>query len=169
MGTKKINLLIVDDEEQFLNAMTRRLQVRGFHVIAVDRGEKALEAAQTQPVDIALVDLKMPGIDGEKTLKALKAKHPWMEVIILTGHGSIDSAVECIKTGAYAYLQKPCEFEHLLDMLIAAYKRKVINKTQMDEKKMEEFLRPALSESPTAILQKIRELDSESDRQDADA
>ena len=110
MAKKKINLLIVDDEEQFLKSMTKRLEVRDFNVIAVDRGEKAIEAARKHPIDIALVDLKMPGMNGEQTLEALKKQHPWMEVVILTGHGSIDSAVECTKIGAYSYLQKPCEW-----------------------------------------------------------
>src|SRR4030042_6704586 len=114
MAKEKINLLIVDDEEQFLKSMTKRLEVRDFNVIAVDRGEKAIEAAREHPIDIALVDLKMPGINGEQTLEALKKEHQWMEVVILTGHGSVDSAVECTKSGADSYLQKPCEGEQLL-------------------------------------------------------
>ena len=112
----------------FLNAMTRSLEVRGFEVIAVDRGEKAIEAARNKPVDIALVDLKMPGIDGEETLKRLKQEHEWMEVVILTGHGSVESAVDLTKTGAYMYLQKPCELDKLLEALKDAYKKKIMNK-----------------------------------------
>ena len=69
--------------------MPKRLEVRDFNVIAVDRGEKAIEAANEHQIDIALVDLKMPGINGEQTLEALKDQHPWMEVVILTGHGSV--------------------------------------------------------------------------------
>ena len=69
--------------------------MREFNVVAVNRGEKALEEARKNPIDIALVDLKMPGIDGEETLKALKKEHKWMEVVILTGHGSIESA-DCL-------------------------------------------------------------------------
>jgi len=98
MSNDKINLLIVDDEEQFLRSISKSLSVRDFNVVAVNRGEKAIEAARKTPIDIALVDLKMPGIDGEETLKQLKAEHRWMEVIILTGHGTIDSAVECTKS-----------------------------------------------------------------------
>ena len=117
MTENKINVLIVDDEEQFLNSIKRRLEVREFNVVAVNRGEKALEEARKNPIDIALVDLKMPGIDGEETLKALKKEHKWMEVVILTGHGSIESAVECTKSGAYEYLQKPCNLDELLEAL----------------------------------------------------
>ena len=112
MEKGKINLLIVDDEEQFLNSISKSLEVRDFKVLAVNRGEKAIEAARNNPIDIALVDLKMPGIDGEQTLKALKDEHKWMEVVILTGHGSVDSAVECTKSGAYSYLQKPISWKY---------------------------------------------------------
>jgi DNA-binding NtrC family response regulator len=164
MESKKVNLLIVDDEEQFLRAMTKRLEIRGFNVIAVDRGEKALAAADQHPIDVALVDLKMPGMDGEKTLTALKEKHQWMEVVILTGHGSIDSAVKCTQSGAYSYLQKPCELECLLEVLTEAYKRRVMNKAKIKEEQMQQLLGPALSQSPLVILEKIKELEQETER-----
>jgi len=161
VAEKKINLLIVDDEEQFLKSMTKRLQVRDFDVIAVTRGEHAIAAARTNPVDIALVDLKMPGVNGEETLRALKEENEWMEVVILTGHGSVDSAVECTKLGAYSYLQKPCEFERLLEVLAEAYKKMVMNKMKIQEKKMDQLLASAVGSSPLAILKKIKELDRE--------
>ena len=159
MFEPKINLLIVDDEEQFLESISKSLQVRDFNVIAVNRGEKAIEAARKNPIDVALVDLKMPGINGEETLKALKAEHQWMEVIILTGHGTIDSAVECTKSGAYSYLQKPCSLDELLESLISAYKNKVMNKKKIEEKKMTELLKISLSGSPRDILRRLREID----------
>ena len=161
MAKEKINLLIVDDEEQFLKSTARRLEVRDFNVIAVDRGEKAVEAAKEHPIDVALVDLKMPGMNGEKTLQALKKQHPWMEVVILTGHGSLDSAVECTKSGAHSYLQKPCEWDRLLSVLTEAYKKKVMNKLNIKEKRMNELLEMSTYSSPRAILEKIRELDRE--------
>jgi DNA-binding NtrC family response regulator len=161
MAKEKINLLIVDDEEQFLKSMTKRLEVRDFNVIAVDRGEKAIEAAKIEPIDIAIVDLKMPGMHGEQTLEALKKEHQWMEVVILTGHGSIDSAVECTKSGAHSYLQKPCEWERLLAVLAEAYKKKVMNKLNIKEKRMNELLQMSTYSSPRAILERSRELDQE--------
>ena len=161
MAKEKINLLLVDDEEQFLRSTTKRLTVRDFNVIAVDRGDKAIAAARKHPIDIALVDLKMPGIDGEETLKALKAEHRWMEVVILTGHGSIDSAVECTKSGAYSYLQKPCEFDQLLETLTEAYKKKVMNKMKIREEKMNELLKMSAFHSTLAMLKKIKEMDQE--------
>jgi DNA-binding NtrC family response regulator len=159
MEKEKINLLIVDDEEQFLNSISRSLELRDFKVIAVNRGEKAIEAAKNNPIDIALVDLKMPGISGEETLKRLKQEHKWMEVVILTGHGAIDSAVECTRSGAYSYLQKPCELDILLKALQDAYKKKVMNKKQIEEKKMNELLSISISNSPREILRKLREID----------
>ena len=159
MKKKKINLLLVDDEEQFLRSTTKRLEVRNFNVIAVDRGEKAIEAAREQPIDIALVDLKMPGMDGEQTLESLKKEHQWMEVVILTGHGSIDSAVECTRAGAYSYLQKPCELDRLLEVLADAYKKRVMNTQKIKEDRMNAILQTAQAGSPMAILDKIRELD----------
>lgn len=69
------------------------------------------------------VDLKMPGMTGEKLLQALKEEHPLIEVIILTGHGTIDSAAQCTRDGAYSYLQKPCELDQILETLVAAYKK----------------------------------------------
>jgi DNA-binding NtrC family response regulator len=161
MAKEKINLLIVDDEEQFLKSMTKRLEVRDFNVIAVDRGEKAIEAAREHPLDIALVDLKMPGMNGEQTLEALKKRHQWMEVVILTGHGSVDSAVECTRSGAYSYLQKPCEWERLLSVLAEAYKKKVMNKLNIKEKRMNQLLEMSTYSSPRAILERSRELDQE--------
>jgi len=159
MEKDQINLLIVDDEEPFLESMKKRLEVRDFHVICVNRGDKAIEEARKQPVDIALVDLKMPGISGEETLEALKREHDWMEVVILTGHGSVNSAVECTKSGAYSYLQKPCELEHLLEVLKDAYKKRVMNKMQMQEARMNELLQKASGDSPLAILRRLKELE----------
>jgi DNA-binding NtrC family response regulator len=159
MNKNKINLLIVDDEEQFLSSISKSLEVRDFNVIAVNRGEKAIQAAREKPIDIALVDLKMPGISGEETLKALKKEHKWMEIVILTGHGSIESAVETTKSGAYSYLQKPCKLDDLLEALKEAYKKKVMNKNKIEEKKMSEMLKLSQVNSPREILQKLQEID----------
>jgi len=161
MKKEKINLLLVDDEEQFLESITKSLKLRDFNVIAVNRGDKAIEAAKNNPIDIALVDLKMPGISGEETLKQLKQEHQWLEVVILTGHGGIDSAVECTKIGAHSYLQKPCELKRILEVLQDAYKKKVMNRRRIEEKKMNELLNISLSSSPREILRKLRELDQD--------
>jgi len=161
MENNKINLLIVDDEVHFLESISKSLEARDFKVIAVDRGEKAIEAARKNPIDVALVDLKMPGINGEETLKALKAEHKWMEVVILTGHGTIDSAVECTKSGAFSFLQKPCNLDDLLEALKEAYKKKVMNRKKIEKKKMDELLKISISGSAREILRQLREIDKE--------
>jgi len=161
MAEDKINLLIVDDEEQFLEPISKRLEIRGFNVIAVNRGDKAIQAAREHPIDIALVDLKMPGIDGETTLESLRQEHEWMEVVILTGHGSVDSAVQLTKKGAYSYLQKPCELERLLDVLADAYKKRVMNKAKIAEARMNEVLDLVGTRSPLEILRKLKQFDQE--------
>lgn len=82
-----------------------------------------------------------------------------MEVIILTGHGTIDSAVDCTKSGAYSYLQKPRSLDELLESLINAYKAKVMNKKKIEEKKMAELMKISLSGSPRDILRRLKEID----------
>ena len=161
MGKNKINLLIVDDEEQFLESTKKRLEVRDFNVIAVNRGEKAIEAARTNPIDVVLLDLKMPGMNGEQTLAELKKENKWLEVIILTGHGSTDSVVECLDKGAYFYLQKPCELDVLLSVLAEAYRRRVMRKLKIKQERMDKVLETTESDSPLSVLRKIRELDEE--------
>ena len=83
--------------------------------------------------------------------------------LILTGHGTIDSAVECTKSGAYSYLQKPCSLDELLESLINAYKSKVMNKKKIEEKKMSELLKISLYNSPREILRRLKEIDKEQD------
>lgn len=160
MTQNKISLLFVDDEELFLESMRKRLEARDFNVLAVNRGEKAIAAARENPVDIALVDLKMPGLNGEETLKALKQEHPWMEIVILTGHGSIESAAGCTREGAYSYLQKPCELDHLMDVLKDAYKKRIMNKHHIAEQRMNEMLKISKSHSPREILRRLKEIDA---------
>jgi len=154
-----IQLLIVDDEVRFLQTLKERLQMRGFDVTAVTSGTQAIEAARSTRFDVALLDLKMPGIDGEEVLRIFKTEHPLMEVIILTGHGSIESAVDCTKAGSHSYLQKPCETDELLEVLKNAYHKRVRRKLALDEEKMDELLRIATGESPLGIIRRLRELE----------
>ncbi len=158
---KRIRLLIVDDELRFLQTLTQRLSLRDFDVTPASNGQDALEQARLQRFDLALVDLKMPGMDGEQVLEALKAQHPTMEVIILTGHGSIDSAVTCTRLGSYSYLQKPCETEELLGVLREAYERRVRQRLQLSETRMAELLKLATDGSPLSILRKLKEMEEE--------
>ena len=159
--TGKIKLLIVDDEERFLSTLAQRLGLRDFDVTPVNSGEKALEAAKNQAFDLALVDLKMPGLSGEDVLDVLKKNDPYIEVVILTGHGSIDSAVYCTEHGSFSYLEKPCDTDELLEVLKDAYQKRVQRKLKLTEETMESFLNGAAGGSPLGILRKIRRMEEE--------
>ncbi len=156
-----IRLLIVDDEAQFLNAIARRLEMRGFVVCKATSGPEALEAARREKFDLALLDLKMPGMNGQQVLEELRREHAFLEVVILTGHGSLDSAVECTKLGAYGYLPKPYELEHLIKVLREAYEERMRKKFQMNEEKMREIMHIATGDSPLAIMRRLREIDDD--------
>ncbi len=161
---EKIKLLIVDDEVRFLETLSKRLSIRDFDVTPVTNGTEALETARKQRFDLALVDLKMPGMTGEQLLDALKTEHPDIEVVILTGHGSIDSAVHCTQAGSYSYLQKPCETEELLSVLRDAYSKRVQRRLEIDTARMEELLNTAVGESPLAVLRRLKEMDQSGKR-----
>ena len=153
----KIKLLIVDDEVDFLNSIAQRLEMRGFDVTKAPSGDLALEAAATGSFDLALLDLKMPGMDGTEVLKTLKQEHRHVEVIMLTGHGSIDSAVECTKLGAFSYLSKPYELDKLLEVLRDAYETRLKKKFADDEQRLAEIAEVASRFTPEAILRDTRE------------
>ncbi len=155
----KIKLLVVDDEVRFLKTLTQRLTMRDFDVTPVTSGKAALEAARTMGFDLALVDLKMPGITGEEVLEVLKDEHPYIEVIILTGHGSIDSAVRCTEVGSHSYLQKPCETEELLEVLKDAYEKRIRRKMTLSKEKMEKLAEITMGESALSILRNLKELE----------
>jgi len=157
----KITLLLVDDEKQFLETISTRLSMRDFDVTAVSSGEEAIEAARKKGFEIALVDLNMPGIGGEKVLEILKREHKFMEVVILTGYGAIDSAIRCTKAGVYGYLEKPCELETLLHVLREAYQRRVQNKLKFKNEKLREIVSEGAPGSPLEILRKLKEMDRE--------
>ena len=157
---EKIRLLVVDDERQFLETICKRLELRNFEVTPVNTGEEAIEAAQKNDFEIALVDLKMPGMSGEQVLEILKKEHKFLEVIILTGHGSIDSAVRSTKLGAYYYLQKPCELEMLLLVLKEAYQKRIQKKHGYNDEEMEKIIARMTTESSLEILQHLKKFDT---------
>jgi DNA-binding NtrC family response regulator len=156
----KIKLLVVDDEVRFLETISKRLTMRDFDVTAVSSGQEAVDLADKQEFDLALVDLKMPGIPGEEVLEILKKKHPFIEVIILTGHGSVESAVSCTRAGSYGYLQKPAETEELMEVLKEAYQRRVQRKLKVSERSLEQLMSAATRMSALSILRKLRELEN---------
>ena len=159
--SKKIKILIVDDEVKFLDSIAKRLEMRDFEVTKAGDGGQAVEAARSGKFDLALLDLKMPGMNGKEVLETLKKDHKFLEVIILTGHGSVDSAVECTKLGAFGYLPKPYELDNLLEILQQAYESRLKKKFESDQARMDKILGMATGSSPLAILRELRALDDE--------
>lgn len=121
---EKPRVLVVDDEERFRTTLARMLTVQGFSVLALASGQEALEALARESYDVVLLDLRMPDMDGLTTLSEIKKLRPETEVIILTGHASLDAAMEIIKMGGYDYLLKPCPVEDLMLKIDAAWERK---------------------------------------------
>ncbi|MDY6822929.1 MAG: response regulator [Thermodesulfobacteriota bacterium] len=156
---RQIKLLIVDDDEKFLNTIAERLGMKDFDVTTAAEGKKAVEAAEQGRFDVAIVDLNMPGMKGKDLLKILKENHKFLEVIILTGYASIDSAVECMKLGAFGYLEKPYDFDKLLEMLKAAYEARLRKKFDQNAKQMAEIESLSVGSSPLSILRALKHLD----------
>ena len=118
-------VLIVDDEERFRLTLRKLLIANGLDTTAVGSGKEAIEELKQQPYDVILLDVKMPEMDGIEALGELKKINRGVEVIILTGHASVDVAVEIMRLGGYEYLLKPCPIEELLAKIESAYERKV--------------------------------------------
>ncbi|HWI63561.1 MAG TPA: response regulator, partial [Symbiobacteriaceae bacterium] len=120
------SLLLADDEDGFRDLLKQRLQRKGYTVRAVADGTAALAALAEEEFDAALFDLKMPGADGITVLKRARELQPSLPVLILTGHGSIETAIEAIRAGAYDYLTKPCNLTELELILQKALERKTL-------------------------------------------
>jgi DNA-binding NtrC family response regulator len=119
-----ISVLLVDDEKDFVDLLGLKLREVGTNVAEAYDGRECLQKLKEEMVDVVLLDIKMPGMDGIDVLKGIKDLHPLVEVIMLTGHGTIETAVEGMKLGAFDYLLKPADFNELLIKLKAARKRK---------------------------------------------
>ncbi|MFC1884105.1 response regulator [Thermodesulfobacteriota bacterium] len=109
------NVLLVDDELSFLDIVTKRLSKKNIQVRTASSGEEALQYLENDSsIEIVILDVKMPGMDGLETLSEIKRKHNYVEVIILTGHASVESAIEGMRLGAFDYLMKPCDIDKLI-------------------------------------------------------
>lgn len=122
-----MNVLLVDDESEFLETLVKRLRKRKLIANGVASGEDALEELKKNPVDIVILDVKMPGMSGLETLRRVKKEYPLTEVIMLTGHASMEVAIEGMDVGAFDYLMKPIDIDELLYKIQDAYKRKCLN------------------------------------------
>ncbi|MBW2432119.1 MAG: response regulator [Deltaproteobacteria bacterium] len=158
---KKIKILLVDDEIDFLDAITERLALKGFDVIAASNGSDAITCAEKDLFDVALVDFQMPGMDGTQVLKLLKERHKHLEIIMLTGHATIDSAVESTRLGAFKYLEKPYDFDKLVKVIKEAYEARLKKKFEHNKEHIEQIQKLSLRESPLGLLRALAKLDDD--------
>jgi len=127
-------ILLVDDEKDFLEVMSERIEARGMEVTTAESANTALEQVESGGFDAIILDLMMPGMDGLETLKAIKKKNPDLQVILLTGHATIEKGIEAMKLGAMDFIEKPAD----LDKLTAIIKKAQARKMVILERKMEE-------------------------------
>jgi DNA-binding NtrC family response regulator len=144
---EEMRIMLVDDEERFLSTTKKLLSKKGIDLLTALSGGEALEMLDSHSVHVVILDVKMPGMDGMATLREIKRRHPLTEVIMLTGHATVESAVEGLKSGATDYLIKPADIEELLEKAEEAFEKR---------KRLEEKIRVAQTrlsmKSPREIL-----------------
>lgn len=127
-----MKLLFIDDEQTFLKYLAKRLVLDGFTVKTTFSGEEGVEAAAREEFDVAVVDLQMPGIDGIEAQKRLKDLQPYLPCIVLTGHGSVENALESGKYNAFKFLSKPVDMDTLIETIKAAYSHRMEQEGKAD-------------------------------------
>jgi DNA-binding NtrC family response regulator len=148
---EKMRIMLVDDEERFLQTTQKLLARKGMDVITAASGSEAMDKLIMENVHVVILDVKMPGMDGIATLKAIKSRYPLIEVIMLTGHATVESAVDGLKSGATDYLMKPTDIDELVAKAEEAYaKRKVL------EEKIRVAQSRAVQKSPREILRETK-------------
>lgn len=136
----QMKVLFVDDEKAFLDTLTKRLEKRNVKPWAVYGGEDALSfLADHTGIDAVVLDVKMPGMDGLETLTAIKTRFPLVEVVMLTGHATVDTAIEGMKQGAFDYMMKPCDIDGLIEKLTAAVDKKKGHEEKIMEARLREI------------------------------
>ena len=134
------NVLLVDDEVPFVEAMSRRLKKRDISIVTSFSGSEALDVLEKdRSVEVAILDVKMPGMDGIETLGEIRKRFPLVEVIMLTGHATVETGIEGMKLGAFDYLMKPCDMDVLMDKLKEAVAKKRKHEEKIIEARVKEI------------------------------
>lgn len=147
VAVEKMKIMLVDDEVRYLETTRRLIEKKGYVAITAQSGEEALEKLKKQIVHVVVLDVKMPGMDGNETLKAIKRLYPLVEVIMLTGHATVDSAIDGLKSGAGDYLMKPADVEDIIETSLEAFEKR-----QRLEKKIRAAQTKKYMRSPREIL-----------------
>ncbi len=145
----KTRILIVDDEEEFVKALSERLTIRDYDVSTSLSGEEAIKKLKQYLFDVIILDVAMPGMSGIATLREIKKIRPLTEVIMLTGHATVETAIEGLKLGALDFLLKPCETEDLVTKIDMAYEKKAKHDERIRQAKVAEIV-----SSPRSVLSK---------------
>jgi DNA-binding NtrC family response regulator len=146
----KSRLLLVDDEEQFVETLSERLSMRDYDVTTSLTGENAIEKIKNFNFDVVILDVRLPGIEGTEVLREIKSLKPLTEVIMLTGHGTMEMAIEGMKLGAFDFMMKPCETDDLTAKIDKAHDRKA---DQEDRIRTAKISRSA--SSPMSVLNDV--------------
>lgn len=135
-----VNVLLVDDEATFVDVMEKRLKKRSVNVVTAHSGPEALQKlSENSTIEVVILDVKMPLMDGIETLSRIKKEHPLVEVIMLTAHATVESAIDGMKLGAFDYLMKPCEVEELIEKAETAARLKRAQEEKIIEARMREI------------------------------
>ena len=152
---EKLKMMLVDDEERFLQTTEKLLTKKGFAVLTATSGAEALAELEKTTVHVVILDVKMPGMDGIETLRRIKAQYPLVEVIMLTGHATVESAIDGLKSGATDYLMKPADLDDVIAKAEEAFEKR---------RRLEEKIRLAQSKrymkSPREIIKGAESADS---------
>ena len=143
----KTRVMIVDDEQEFVDSLAERLTIRDYDVQTANSGAEAIETLKHYNMDVVILDVLMPGMDGVQTLREIKNLKPLTEVVMLTGHATVETAIEGMKLGALEYLMKPTETDELVDKINMAQRRKSEQEERIREAKVREIV-----SSPRSVL-----------------
>jgi len=134
------NVLLVDDEVPFVEAMTKRLTRRDLTIFSAFSGSEALERLKENlTIEVVILDVKMPGMDGIEALRQIKSEYPLTEVIMLTGHATVETGIEGMKLGAFDYLMKPCDMDQLISKVGEAAAKKRRHEEKIIEARVKEI------------------------------
>ena len=122
----RFKVIVIDDEVDFVDTMVKRLKDKVLESYGAMNGPEGLELVESKDPDVVVLDVKMPKMSGIEVLREIKKKKPLTEVIMLTGHGSVEAGIQGLQLGAYNYVMKPVPFNELLNLIVQAYDRKLI-------------------------------------------
>jgi len=141
ISAENIRVMIVDDETDLLDSLERVFSRRKIHTLTAQSGQEALEMLKDEPVDVMVLDVKMPGMDGLEVLQRVKEKHPSIQVIMLSGHPSMEAALESVRLGANEYMKKPPDIGELVETITRLYSQRLEFLEEQQQKLIDEIRR----------------------------